>query len=194
MVRDHLGEAVGPDVVEAMAAVPRHAFVPDRLRASAYDDAALGIGGGATISQPRVVARMLDALALRPGDRVCDIGAGSGYAAALIARLVAPGRVLAVERLAEHAAAAVVRLAGTRVQVVHGDALAGLGTGPWDAIHVACACAVVPACWLDALAPGGRLVAPVGPADGEQRLLLYQGGTVSDLGAVRFVPALAGSA
>src|SRR3954468_2850557 len=85
-------------VVAAMAALPRHWFVPPEAAAHAYRDGALAIGAGQTISQPRVVAMMLEALRLMPGMRVLDVGAGSGYAAALIARLVAPGTVVALER------------------------------------------------------------------------------------------------
>jgi protein-L-isoaspartate(D-aspartate) O-methyltransferase len=199
MVRDQLTGSLDAAVVQAMAAIPRHAFVPDRLRTAAYDDAALAIGGGATISQPRVVACMLSALALRPGQRILDVGAGSGYAAALLARLTAPGgAVTAIERLGQLIPATRLALAAhaPQVDLVHGDALAG-AAGPWDAIHIACACIAPPAELLAALAPGGRMVLPIGAPDGDQELCLVTMGPDGPhrrtLMAVSFVPALPGT-
>lgn len=194
MVRDQLAGCTDPRVVAAMATLPRHRFVPSEGRACAYDDTPLPIGSGQTISQPRLVARMLALLGLRPGQRVLDVGAGSGYAAALIALLVAPqGQVLAIERQGALAAAARPRLAelAPAVELRHGDALA-LVHGSFDAIHVACACPDLPESLLHRLVPGGRLVAPVVEPDGGQRLLLFADGCRAILDPVLFVPALMG--
>jgi protein-L-isoaspartate(D-aspartate) O-methyltransferase len=202
MAERFLGAEADPSVRAAMAELPRHWFVPADIGSRAYDDAALPIGDGQTISQPEVVARMLGALALRPGARALDVGAGSGYAAALIARLVAPADVRALERqphLAAQAAALLAEVApSVRIQLA--DGLAGLpGEAPFDAIHVACACAELPGALAELLAPMGRMVVPVGPRHGWQRLLLVRreedgGLSEADLGEVVFVPALPGLA
>jgi protein-L-isoaspartate(D-aspartate) O-methyltransferase len=195
MVRDQLADCGDQRVLAAMAALPRHLFVPAEGRGAAYDDAPLAIGCGQTISQPRMVARMLTLLALRPGMQVLDVGAGSGYAAALLWRLTAPGgRVLAVERQGTLAATARPLLANLApgVELVHGDALA-LASGRFDAIHVACACPGLPAQLAAHLAPDGILVAPVAEADGRQHLVRWRaGGAPEALDDVLFVPALPG--
>lgn len=195
MVRDQLADCSDSRVVAAMAALSREVFVPADAGACAYADGALPIGDGQTISQPRIVARMLAALRLAPGMRVLDVGCGSGYAAALLAGLVAPGgAVVALERIASLVEPARRRLAAHGVQVHHADGSAGWpGSAPYDAIHVAAAADAVPAALLAQLAPGGRLVIPLGP-DGEQELWLYADGGRSALGAVRFVPFVAGMA
>jgi len=199
MARDQLVECTDPRVVAAMRALPRHAFVPADVRAQAYADGALPIGAGQTISQPRIVAAMLAALRLVPGGRVLDVGCGSGYAAALIAGLVAPGgQVRAIERVAALAVQARERLRPWGVAVRHGDGAAGWPEcAPFDAIHVAAAVAEPPPALLDQLAVGGRLVIPLGEAECDQELWLLTrtraGMQHASLGAVRFVPFLPGS-
>lgn len=181
-------------VLEAIATVPRERFVdPDRL-GEAYDDAALPIAGGQTISQPTVVALMCEALALGPDDRVLDVGTGSGYHAAVMARLCA--HVWGVERDPELVATAVAALAeagADNVSVVEGDGALGLpDAAPFDAINVAAtARGHVPEALEEQLAVGGRLVAPV-RRRGSERLVLVrrtQDGLEREaLQPVRFVP------
>ncbi len=173
---DSLRTFVGDErVLAAIAAVPRDPFVPAQIRARAYDNAALPIGFGQTISQPLVVARMLELLELKGTERVLDVGTGSGYHAALLARLAA--EVLSIERYAELSAAAELALdqLGVRnVRLFVGDGAAGLPElAPFDAINIAAATGSdVPYALLDQLASGGRLVAPVGESD--QRLVLIR--------------------
>ena len=195
MVRVQLADCRDAAVCAAMAEIPRHVFLPDGLRAGAYDDCARAIGAGQTISQPRLIAAMLAALRIVPGDRVLDIGAGSGYAAALLARLSAPGVVLAIERQGSLIAATRERLAhlAPSVTLRHGDGLA-LDDGLFDVVHIAAACTAPPAGLIARLAPGGRLLAPIGPNDGPQRLLLIADGRETWLDEVLFVPGLAGVA
>lgn len=183
-----------PRVPEAIAAVPRGLFVAERR--GAYADRALPIGAGQTISQPLVVARMLELLAPRPGDRVLDIGTGSGWHAALLARLA--DRVWSIERIPELAGAAreALRAAGIEnVIVVEGDGSRGLpDQAPFDRINVAAAAPLEELSALEAqLAPGGRLVAPVEDERGAQRLVLVRRDPDGRLErepfeAVRFVP------
>jgi protein-L-isoaspartate(D-aspartate) O-methyltransferase len=202
--RERMVRALPPGdarVRAAMAALPRHRFVPADIADRAYEDAALPIWAGQTISQPQVVAAMLDWLDLRPGLRVLDLGAGCGYAAALIGILVAPGEVVAVERiatLAERAASACARHA-PNVRVVHADGIAGdPAWGGFDRIHAACQLAAIPSAMLDRVGAGGIVVAPVGPASGVQRLCRWRRGaggwSVEDGPEVLFVPGLGGTA
>ena len=183
-------------VLEAMRTVPREEFVPEPLADLAHDDTPLPIGEEQTISQPYVVALMAEALELRPEDRVLEIGAGSGYAAAVLARLA--GEVWAVERhasLAREAAERLARLGIQNVHVIQGDGTLGLPEhAPYDAIVVAAGGPDVPPALLDQLAEGGRLVIPIGPEPRMQELVRVRrqdGHTVrEDLGPVRFVPLI----
>jgi protein-L-isoaspartate(D-aspartate) O-methyltransferase len=179
-------------VLDAIAAVPREAFVPGQLRDQAYENVALPIAHGQTISQPLVVARMLELLEVSPEDRVLDIGTGSGYHAALLAVLGA--HVWTVERyaaLSARAAAALAQLRIANVTCVVGDGTGGLPEeAPFDAINVAAGAAAVPAALEEQLAPGGRLVLPIG--GDEQHLVRVdrtpQGWRRERHEAVRFVP------
>ncbi len=150
-------------LLEAMAAVPRERFVAERWRRRAYDDGALPIGHGQTISQPWVVAATCQALELKGPERVLDVGAGSGYQTAVLAALAA--YVTGVERmpeLAEQAAATLADLGIDNAEVIAGDASAGVpGAEPFDAIAVAASAPALPAGLVAALAPGGRLVIPI---------------------------------
>ncbi|MGZ8783515.1 MAG: protein-L-isoaspartate(D-aspartate) O-methyltransferase [Gaiellaceae bacterium] len=151
-------------VLAAIAAVPRELFVPERFRRHAYADRALPIGHGQTISQPFMVATMLEALGFRGGERALDVGTGSGYQAALLAELGA--EVVTIERVPALAAQARESLESAgygRVEVRVGDGTLGVPTlAPFDGIVVAAAAPAVPGALLEQLAPGGRLVVPVG--------------------------------
>ena len=150
-------------VLAAIASVPREHFVPERLRRQAYADRALPIGSGQTISQPFMVATMLEALALE-GGRVLDVGTGSGYQAALLAELA--DEVVTIERVPELAQEARRRLTGmgyVDVHVVVGDGTLGVPErAPYDGIVVAAAAPAVPEALYGQLGQGGRLVVPVG--------------------------------
>ncbi|WP_028057589.1 protein-L-isoaspartate(D-aspartate) O-methyltransferase [Candidatus Solirubrobacter pratensis] len=181
-------------VLQAIAAVPRDAFVPQELAEQAWENAPLPIGCGQTISQPLVVARMCELLELEGDERVLDVGTGSGYHAAVLARLVA--HVWSVERHAALSAAAARNLQATDVHNVTlavGDGTRGFpDAAPFDAINVAAAGAEIPHALEEQLAPGGRLVAPV--ENGEQRLVLLRRGAAglerTSLERVRFVPLI----
>jgi protein-L-isoaspartate(D-aspartate) O-methyltransferase len=184
-------------VLHAMRLVPREAFVADDLREFAYRNAPLPIGRGQTISQPLVVAHMAEALELEPDDRVLEIGAGSGYAAAVLSRLAQ--YVITIERhceLADTARERLERLHYDNVRVICGDGTLGCPEeSPFDAIVVAAAGPQIPPALLEQLAIGGRLVIPVGKDDDSQRLVrAVRRGTddfdYDDLGAVRFVPLI----
>jgi protein-L-isoaspartate(D-aspartate) O-methyltransferase len=160
-LRPHVGDEL---VLRAIERVPREAFVPEDLREHAYDNTALGIGCGQTISQPLVVARMTELLELRPTDRVLDVGTGSGYHAAILARLAA--HVWTVERhadLSHRAGEALARAGVENVTLLVGDGSLGLPQeAPFDAINVAAAGGQEALAALEEqLAPGGRLVAPL---------------------------------
>jgi protein-L-isoaspartate(D-aspartate) O-methyltransferase len=182
-------------VIAAMKRIPRHAFVAAAMRREAYEDSPLPIEEGQTISQPYIVALMLEAARLGAGDRMLEVGAGSGYASAVAAHLVA--HVDAVERharLVELARERLARLGIANVDVHVGDGSTGWRSGaPYDAIVVAAAGPRVPAALREQLAVGGRLVIPVASGYGAQRLVLVERrGDAEwhedDLGGVMFVP------
>jgi len=188
-----LGQAVADRrVLDAVRSVPRDLFVPEGLRAEAWDNVPLPIGAGQTISQPLVVARMCELLELSGDERVLDVGTGSGYHAALLAHLSEWVWSIEVHEQLSRQAAANLRAAGiTNVTLVVGDGSRGLPEhAPYDAINVAAAGSGIPPALQEQLAPGGRLVAPV--EDGEQRLVRLRrtDGAVerTDLERVRFVP------
>jgi protein-L-isoaspartate(D-aspartate) O-methyltransferase len=193
-----LRSAVGDErVLSAIAATPRERFVPPGERSRAYENVALPIACGQTISQPLVVARMLETLELRPDDRVLDIGTGSGYHAALLARLA--GLVWSIERhprLSAAAQEAVASLGIDNITFEVGDGYRGLPEqAPFDAINVAAAAGESVAETLERqLAPGGRLVVPIGESD--QHLMLSRrtpdGIVRFKLEPVRFVPLIPG--
>jgi protein-L-isoaspartate(D-aspartate) O-methyltransferase len=193
------GISAGP-VLDAMATVPRELFVPARLRAEAYADRALAIDCGQSISQPLMVAALAQALEIRPGDRVLDVGTGSGYQAAVLAALGA--QVVGIERLPELAEGARRRLAeaGFDVAVHVGDGSAGLPEeAPFDAIAVAATAPRLPAALPRQLREGGRLVIPLHRGGEEMdeltRLRVVDGRWVTEnLGPCRFVPLIGGDA
>jgi protein-L-isoaspartate(D-aspartate) O-methyltransferase len=181
-------------VLAAMRAVPRHEFVPDDQRFSAYDDRPLLIGYGQTISQPFIVAFMTEQLKPQPTDRVLEIGTGSGYQAAILSGLVKEVFTIEiVEPLAKRAAADLRRLSYTNVFVKAGDGYQGWPNhAPFDAIIVTCAPDKIPAPLVEQLREGGRMIIPVGPDGGVQELYLLEkrGGEVKrkSILPVRFVP------
>ena len=188
-------EALSPRVMQALATVPRHEFVPPELRRRAYENRPLPIGHGQTISQPYIVALMSDLLLVEAGDVVLEIGTGSGYQAAVLAAMGA--RVYSVEivaPLAESAKRRLARLGYGGVEVRLGDGYHGWREhAPYDAIIVTAAPVQVPPPLVAQLAPGGRMAIPVGPRFGVQRLLLIEkagDGRVStrQVLPVRFVP------
>jgi protein-L-isoaspartate(D-aspartate) O-methyltransferase len=174
-------------VRDAMARVDRARFVPDELRDRAYEDEALPIGHEQTISQPTMVAVLCSALELRGDEKVLDVGTGSGYQAAVLSELTRD--VHTIERIRQLAEAARVALADRDNVHVHvGDGTLGLpGEAPFDAIAVAAAAAAPPPALLEQLAPGGRLVIPIGPPH-EQVLHVYRDGALATSVACRFVP------
>jgi protein-L-isoaspartate(D-aspartate) O-methyltransferase len=182
-------------VLDAMRNIPRHEFVPERHAASAYDNSPLPIGYGQTISQPYMVAEMTRLLDLDPSDRVLEIGTGSGYQAAVLAEFTPHVyTVEIVEPLAESARKRLHRLGYDVVRVRHGDGYYGWQQhAPFDGIIVTCAAGQIPPPLVQQLAPGGRMVIPVGPVYATQSLMLVtkdeQGRVHSrSLMAVRFVP------
>jgi protein-L-isoaspartate(D-aspartate) O-methyltransferase len=182
-------------VLRAVGTVPRHLFVPESVRHRAYDDVALPIGGGQTISQPWVQARYLELAALTGRERVLEVGAGSGYQTALLALLA--DSVFAVERIASLAqsARAALEAAGIRnVTVLVGDGTLGWRPfAPYDAILVAAASPEIPAPLMEQLAPGGRLIIPRGDRHNQVLTLAQRVGDevrTSTVADVRFVPLL----
>lgn len=187
-------------ILAAMRRVPREAFVPEGLREFAYDDGPLPIGAGQTISQPYIVALMIGAAQLHAGDRVLEIGTGSGYAAAVMSLLAA--EIYTIERIDALVEGARRRFHGLGYGNIHarcGDGTAGWPeAAPFEAILVAAGGSAVPELLLQQLAQGGRLVMPVGRESRAQRLIrLWRIGDCDfeeeDYGGVSFVPLIGAS-
>jgi protein-L-isoaspartate(D-aspartate) O-methyltransferase len=186
-----------PSILEAFRAVPREEFLSDDYRELAYGDHPLPIEAGQTISQPYIVALMIQAADIKCGDRVLEVGAGSGYAAAVISRIA--GQVIAIERQGELVAVAkerMRRLGYDNVRIVEADGTRGWeADAPYDAILAAASGSHVPDPWVKQLAEGGRIVMPVGDPGWVQKLIKVTRGPADkliheDLGAVRFVPLI----
>jgi protein-L-isoaspartate(D-aspartate) O-methyltransferase len=182
-------------VLAAMLRVPRHEFVSEEHREQVYEDHPIPIGEGQTISQPYIVAIMLEALALDPSDTVLEIGTGSGYQTALLAELVR--QVYSVERyasLARAAQATLARLGFNNVEVLVGDGSRGLPDhAPFDAIVVSAAAPQIPPPLFEQLREGGRMVIPVGPAHAQELQLVrkHEGQpVVTSMEGCRFVPLI----
>jgi protein-L-isoaspartate(D-aspartate) O-methyltransferase len=180
-------------VLDAMLRVPRHEFVPEAYRSQAYEDHPLPIGDGQTISQPYIVALMLEALEPKPNDKVLDVGTGSGYVTALLAELSA--EVFSIERhasLAESARNLLAVLGYKNVHVITGDGALGLpASAPFDAILVSAAALHLPPALPAQLRDGGRMIIPIGSSDSQQLqfIRMVNGQAVNSLRElVRFVP------
>jgi protein-L-isoaspartate(D-aspartate) O-methyltransferase len=203
--RERLAEQVAASGIQdsatlsAIRTVPRHEFVPPEQQAYAYIDTPLPIGHGQTISQPAVVALMTELVEPRPGMRVLEVGTGSGYQAAVLAETGARVWTIEIfEALAQQARQRLQRLGYSTVKVRHGDGYAGWPeAAPFDAIVVTAAADSVPPALVKQLAPGGRLVMPVGDPETHQELVLIEKDAQGRLASrqlipVRFVPLLRG--
>jgi protein-L-isoaspartate(D-aspartate) O-methyltransferase len=186
-----------PTILEAFRSVPREEFLADEYRDLAYGDHPIPIEAGQTISHPYIVALMIHAAEIKCGDRVLEVGAGSGYAAAVMSRIA--GEVIAMERQTELVAVAqerMQRLGYDNVRIVEGDGTRGWpGEAPYDAILAAASGSHVPPAWVEQLTDGGRIVMPVGDPGWVQKLVKVTKGPAGkliteDLGAVRFVPLI----
>jgi protein-L-isoaspartate(D-aspartate) O-methyltransferase len=184
-----------PRVLEAMLRVPREQFLKPEYRTQAYEDHPLPIAKGQTISQPYIVASMLEALQLKPEDKVLEVGTGSGYATALLAEL--GGQVVSVERhaaLADSARNILATLGYTNVKIMNGDGSKGLTSdAPFDAILVSAAAERAPDALVSQLAEGGRMIIPVGGGDSQQLqfIRMIDGHpAMSPRELVRFVPLI----
>lgn len=184
-----------PCVIDAMEKVPRELFVPESRRPHSYDDTPLPIGEDQTVSQPHIVAVMTHALELKPDDRVLEVGAGSGYQAAVLSLLVR--EVLSVERIPSLAKGAGERLASLgygNVEVrLAGKALGCPEEAPFDAIMVTAAAPSLPRSLLEQMAEGGRMVIPAGSQQEQSLIKVVRSGnkyTITNLGPCRFVPLM----
>lgn len=186
-----------PEILDAFRAVPREAFISEEYAHLAYGDHPLPIEAGQTISQPYIVALMIEAAEIKRGDKVLEVGSGSGYAAAVISRIAS--RVIGIERqhdLVEVSRERVAQLGYDNVEIVEGDGTKGVPQeAPFDAILAAASGSHVPKALLEQLSLGGRLVMPVGQPGWVQKLVKVtkrEDGSLqqSDLGEVRFVPLI----
>lgn len=184
-----------PRILAAMREIPRHLFIPPPYDQSAYDDNPLPIGNGQTISQPYIIALMTELLRTEPSDNVLEIGAGSGYQAAILSRLV--HRLTTMERIPAVAILAQKNLTSLGIQnveVIEGDGTQGYPqNAPYNGIMVTAATPEIPRTLADQLADGGRLVAPVGGRDIQELMTLEKHGSRmihEHHGDVRFVPLI----
>lgn len=184
-----------PRILAVMREIPRHCFIPPPYDRAAYDDGPLPIGNGQTISQPYIVALMTELLRPSSGDTVLEVGAGSGYQAAVLSRLVR--RVISIERIADVARLAknnLTMLGFANAEVIVGDGTGGYpAAAPYDGIMVTAGTPSVPPPLIAQMAEGGRLVAPVGSSDVQElvRLEKHRGSVTTDFfGGVRFVPLI----
>ena len=186
-----------PTLLAAFSAVPREDFISADYADYAYQDSPLPIESGQTISQPYIVALTIDAAGIKPGDKVLEVGAGSGYAAAVIGRIA--GEVIAIERhheLVELARKRMRQLGYRNVQIVEGDGTLGWPeAAPYDAIVAAASGSHVPQSWIAQLKPGGRIVMSIGEPHAVQSLVKiakHEDGSLerANLGGVRFVPLI----
>ena len=186
-----------PDILDAFRAVPREAFISDDYAHLAYGDHPLPIEAQQTISQPYIVALMIQAAAIKRGDKVLEVGAGSGYAAAVISRIA--GKVIGIERqhdLVEVSRERLRRLGYANVEIVEGDGTRGCREhAPFDAILAAASGSHVPRPLVEQLAPNGRIVMPIGEPGWAQELVKVtkqEDGVLKqeNLGGVRFVPLI----
>jgi len=182
-------------VLEALRRVPRHSFIPAAERARAYDDGPVPIGQGQTISQPYIVALMTELVRPQPGDRVLEVGTGSGYQAAVLARLVRHVYTIELEETLARSATAVLReLKFENITVRTGDGYGGWPEhAPFDIVIVTAAPEHIPQPLIDQLKPGGRLIVPVGPRFSVQQLQLLEkdaNGAIktTEVSPVMFVP------
>lgn len=180
-------------VLHAFDLTPRHAFVPTGVRHRAYEDTSIPIGSGQTISQPSIHARYLELLALKGGERVLEIGTGSGYQTVLLSHLVA--QVFTIERIPSlytSARDAIARVGARNVSMLLGDGTVGWREyAPYDAILVSAGGPAVPQPLVDQLADGGRMLVPVGPKEEQVLKLVVRKGNeiqATDVAPVRFVP------
>jgi protein-L-isoaspartate(D-aspartate) O-methyltransferase len=198
MVQDQIARrgVADPSVLSAMNTVPRHAFVPEQMKKSAYQDNPLPIGEGQTISQPYIVGLMTEAAKINPNSKVLEIGTGSGYAAAILAQIAK--EVYTIERiapLAQQAEKIIQELRYKNIHVYTGDGTLGLPEhAPFDAIVVTAGAPVIPHSFLDQLKVGGRVIIPVGDALNQRLLRLTKtpknNYTEEVIELVRFVPLI----
>jgi len=187
-----------PDVIKAMRKVPRHLFVPQKNRAFSYGDHPLPIGEGQTISQPYIVAFMTEALKLKPGEKVLEVGTGSGYQAAILAELIDEVySIEIIEALGKRAQETLGKLGYKNVHIKIGDGHKGWAQkAPFDAIIVTCAPEQIPRPLVEQLKEGGRMIIPVGRVGTVQKLVrgVKTGGRIKteDVMLVRFVPMVSG--
>mgnify|MGYP001814074261 CR=1 FL=1 len=185
-------ESFSERVMDAMENVPRHEFVPQRLRAKAYENRPLPIGKGQTISQPYIVALMTDLLEPRPGDRVLEIGTGSGYQAAILSRLVSDVySIEIISELGEQAAGRLQRLGYDNVSTRIADGYDGWPeAAPFDGILVTAAISHIPPPLVRQLKPGGRMIIPVGTRFQTQYLTIVEKGTDGSVTTRQVIPVI----